>query len=230
MRKSRAFTLVELLIVVAILALLMGMLLPTLQKALKIAEDAVCKSNLRSIQQALLLYAKDHEGYMPCSNQGDRPPYYFDGWNKMLTTGYGPNKYNWVPTTSYVPKGAFECPSYEWRYSSRGSYGINWAMQGYDAAGQGDYIRGTYPRWQYELEATLRPGRVYLVGDTTRHPPYGHHTNFLRLGAHCTPTFRHLEHCNVVFHDGHVEPLEDAEIPAQVYCYLPWFNREEYAF
>ncbi|GAF78074.1 unnamed protein product, partial [marine sediment metagenome] len=53
MANPKAFTLVELLIVVAILALLMGMLLPTLQKALKIAEDVVCKSNLHSIRQAL---------------------------------------------------------------------------------------------------------------------------------------------------------------------------------
>ena len=77
MRKSKAFTLVELLIVVAILALLMGMLLPTLQKAMKIAEDAVCKTNLRSIQPALALYAHDHEGYLPTVGSPDNGTYYY---------------------------------------------------------------------------------------------------------------------------------------------------------
>ena len=230
MRKSKGFTLVELLIVVAILALLMGMLLPTLQKAMKIAEDVVCKTNLRSIQPALALYAKDHEGYLPTASGPDNGTLYYETWNQMITTGYGPSKYGWMPTASYIPKGAFECPSYEWNIGRRGCYGMNWAMQGYDPAGRGDYIRNPYPYWEYKLSATLRPGRVYLVGDTTRHPPYGHNSGFLRLGTTSTPTFRHLEHCNVVFHDGHVEPVMDAELPPQMRYYLPWFNREEYAF
>ena len=131
MRKPKGFTLLELLIVVAILAMLLGMLMPTLQKAIEIAEDVMCKTNQNSIRQALSMYAKDHDEYLPCNGYPNDGTYYWDTWNVLITTGYGPNRYGWMPTVSYIPKAAFECPSYEWKYTRRGSYGMNWAMAGY---------------------------------------------------------------------------------------------------
>ncbi len=59
----RAFTLVELLVVVAIIALLLGILLPALGQAKKIAQGAVCASNVRQLFLANTTYAtnfRDH--------------------------------------------------------------------------------------------------------------------------------------------------------------------------
>lgn len=58
----RGFTLIELLVVVAIIAVLISILLPSLGKAREVSKAAVCLSNLRSLMQAVHVYANDHDG------------------------------------------------------------------------------------------------------------------------------------------------------------------------
>ncbi len=67
MRTRWAFTLVELLLVIAIIALLVSMLMPSLQKAKELANDVVCKSNQKSLCYAIFLYAKDYDDAIPYS-------------------------------------------------------------------------------------------------------------------------------------------------------------------
>jgi prepilin-type N-terminal cleavage/methylation domain-containing protein/prepilin-type processing-associated H-X9-DG protein len=66
----RAFTLVELLIVVAIITVLIGILLPIVGKSHEKANRAACLSNLHQIGASLIMYANANHGRLPNDNPG----------------------------------------------------------------------------------------------------------------------------------------------------------------
>jgi prepilin-type N-terminal cleavage/methylation domain-containing protein/prepilin-type processing-associated H-X9-DG protein len=61
----KAFTLVELLVVISIVALLMALLIPSLQRARKQVRAVVCQANLKQWSTTIALYTEDNEGYLP---------------------------------------------------------------------------------------------------------------------------------------------------------------------
>jgi prepilin-type N-terminal cleavage/methylation domain-containing protein/prepilin-type processing-associated H-X9-DG protein len=75
MRRRNAFTLVELLVVIGIIAVLIGILLPTLSAARRAANTVACLSNVRQLGMAAMLFAQEHGGYIPTASD--------DRWAKM---------------------------------------------------------------------------------------------------------------------------------------------------
>jgi len=73
------FTLVELLIVIAIIAVLAAILFPVFSVARAKARRARCESNLRQVGAALMLYADDYSGYLPSFSQSH------PSWSNTLT-------------------------------------------------------------------------------------------------------------------------------------------------
>jgi prepilin-type N-terminal cleavage/methylation domain-containing protein/prepilin-type processing-associated H-X9-DG protein len=78
----RGFTLVELLVVIAVVAVLAAMLLPVLSRARESARRAACQSNLRQIGTAFRLYASDYDGLYPCN--GDRNLWMGRNWRVVI--------------------------------------------------------------------------------------------------------------------------------------------------
>ncbi len=63
--RQAAFSLVEVIVVVAIVSVLAGLLVPAVQGMVVAGQRAECSSNLRQIGTAILLYANDNDGYLP---------------------------------------------------------------------------------------------------------------------------------------------------------------------
>jgi len=85
MKHQRGFTLLEMMIVVAIIAILAMLLIPNFTHARAQAQTAACESNLRAIGTAMELYYTDHQTYPSGSNIK------LDGTDPLAAGGYLPN-------------------------------------------------------------------------------------------------------------------------------------------
>lgn len=84
-RATVAFTLVELMVVIGIIALLIAMLMPALSESRQQARQTACLSNLRQIGMAIEMYAGDNQGAtVPFCLYGGNAPALHDAWFTIL--------------------------------------------------------------------------------------------------------------------------------------------------
>lgn len=133
-RSKHAFTLVELLVVIGIIALLISILLPSLSRARQHAVLVADLSNMRQVGQALMLYANENKGYLPHGRVKDGDTF---NWHYVVTEVLGqadPNnprkRAKILYSTGITPQPCVEpyywWPAWTWNaYDERASYVCN---------------------------------------------------------------------------------------------------------
>src|SRR5262249_10268591 len=86
MRRKRAFTLVELLVVIGIIAVLIGILLPTLARARAASQKTACLSNLRQLGIAFRFYGVQFNDCIPIGYMSQKQFSYVINWNNTNGT------------------------------------------------------------------------------------------------------------------------------------------------
>jgi prepilin-type processing-associated H-X9-DG protein/prepilin-type N-terminal cleavage/methylation domain-containing protein len=215
MKRTNAFTLVELLVVIGIIAILIAILLPALTKARAQSQSVVCMSNLRQMGLATEMYANQNKGLMPypTTTQGEQT-LWFTALDQFLNAFGDNNRTGVAAQRAY--KTYKQC--------------VVWDAFGADIhTGAQDTLKG-FAR-TYKMNSMLRHNNPYGQAKITECKPS---SNFVYLGdgvsldltgpvanqwesgqfsmevddtTQANPALRHNGGANILFVDGHAENI-----------------------
>ncbi len=183
--KHRAFTAIELVVVIAIIGILAAILLPVFNRTYCDDRPSMCRANLQQIALAWQQYASDYNGVAPTLITNGQ----FYGWSDALTA-YGANAKR------------FHCPS------SRVLRTTNPIAPGYSDYWTNSRLAGR------SLKAILFPVRTIAFGEGENGDArYAlSHLPQIWRNAPTSPAFRHREGANYLFADGHAQWLRPEKV------------------
>ena len=216
---KRAFTLVELLVVIGVIAVLVAILLPALSSARASAKSVACLSNLRQLATAAHAYAIEHQGFYPIAQySADHADFaYGYGWDFTLVLDKATSKRSIQPGILW-PRGTDariqQCPAFEGGSSTlMDPYtGYNYNTS-YIGRGEGELI--VAPAKASQVRS---PSTTAIFGDGQwangankfmRSPNPSPSDSHIAARHAGTQGFRHRGRTNVAFCDGHAESLAD---------------------
>lgn len=208
----RAFTLIELLTVIAIIGVLAAILIPTVGKVRETARTTQCLSNLRQIALAFGLYAGENKGFYPRAGVPQT-------W-MLSIKDYIPSRGNIIVDKVFLCPAAPQPPS---NYASSAfHYSASFAIEAGNSAVSETGVSGNGPR---TVSSVINPARTVLLVDgavdetTYRANSSRTYTNVLGdfglSGPNATGfvavSFRHGGNMNAAYVDGHVAKIAWAD-------------------
>jgi len=213
-----AFSLIELLVVISIVAVLAGLLLPTVRLVKDAARTAECGSNMRQIGLCLMQFEADNEGSMVGygHNQGG----WYTSWAALINTEVLADQKIQLPQYGEASRSSLLCPEF---YSPATGYWRCFLYNDYAACGGRPVVppssqHPNYANWvDYYLGAPrsrfANTSATVLVQEASRGTTNDCATSTSRLG------FQHRggRIANVLFVDGHVEGVTQAGAKGLLY-------------
>jgi len=230
-RPARGFSLVEVLVVIAVISVLAGLMMAAVSRSRGVARSVVCHNNLRQLGIAVQVYANAYEGHFPPLGYADTQPTAY--W---LGTNDAPPDYSEGFLTPYVEAAGNDGDVYQCPEQAPGSYkpeGIGGAITttyGYNGyflcppATPGWNVSIGQKPWQ-TFHEIANPSEVFMFGDSLLSwgkdgvtntsfldPPFLYTRGRWQPNGSPTTCFRHAGLANFCFVDGHVASLPPAKL------------------
>lgn len=217
-RQRSFFTLIELLMVIAIIAILAAMLLPALNRVKEAGRNTVCKNNLKQIGYGFNFYSEEFGGWILRSS---------DNSGIIPETGAASDDLLWnglMISSGWAVKNTFVDPSLTSEIQGEyiggnmlySGYGISWDMLSGRHARGNDSNTVTEPS-NLNISDIRKPSQMYFVMDS-----YLYHTTYQRWqGCYRVSSYkrqhnsvgiadpvRHKASINILYGDGHVNGMK----------------------
>lgn len=242
-RCVRALTVLELLVAIAVIAIVAAFLLPVIGAMQESSRNTACAANMRQIVQAVRLYANDHNGMGPPGNNVQQHlehngspgatslystyfysvwPYVYGSWS---STHHNPDN---TVTMNSVKRNIFHCPT---RYALYPNATVAPAEMFVENKGSG---YAWYDSYAYPINAMAGMPSANPYSDTERaknpvrvaamqHPSktvaiVEGYCWYVTTSQHYYGRYGVLPHksrANFAFYDGHIEQLRESQIPTK---------------
>jgi prepilin-type N-terminal cleavage/methylation domain-containing protein/prepilin-type processing-associated H-X9-DG protein len=210
---KQAFTLIELLIVLAVIAILVAIVLPVFAKVRDKGRQAACSSNLRQLSLAFLAYEEDYDQYFPGATYSNSAPGTPGGWmyqESLDPPVFRPDLGSLYP---YVKNSLiYVCPSDGAGSVSGDSYALNGCSVAFPPVM--DLLPGkAITLFDNPSEWLLLAEEASPIGTEESNPGVDS-TDDAYLYYDNTISTRHANGSNVAFMDGHVKWYQPSTIDA----------------
>ena len=189
--KSRGFTLVELLVVIAVVAILAALLLPAISQMAARGKSLKCLSNLRQIGTAFHLYANDNNGAFPLMNAGSGDT---STWMIRLAPYVGVSDGVLGPTPLARAVPPFVCPEWTMSPPRNTTRAVSYAVNG--------NIRSPSLSWNYQ-RINVPQSSTFLVVEIAAN------TDIFTPSMDDVSRRHPNKSANFLYVDGHVENLKE---------------------
>jgi prepilin-type N-terminal cleavage/methylation domain-containing protein len=217
LRSDLAFTLVELLVVIGIIAILLSLLLPALQNARQSAQQVQCASQLRQLGAALIMYTNANQGSLPA----------WSGWHTYPRQPDDNSEPAWTEelTSHFVPPDdkLYNCPSFPAEQRARNYFlAANWSGR---SGRRSMKLTQVKMASRFVLSGAKTQRALYLppfgtnssAGDDSDPDDFGGDTPVMAWPWELGGFWMHRRGNNILFDDGHVSLFSRYEPTAMTF-------------